>query len=133
MAAHMLLVWLLALTTGIVNACIVEPGSRPAAIPASHQHHDATRHHEHAADALAGGHSAPHADKAACAKFCDDKSASLPSGKPGDPIDAVLFAPPPTGFLAVQEAQEAVGAFHAGQGLPPPRVAIPIAFLRLTL
>lgn len=123
----MLLVWLFALATGIVNACVVEPVLRHAAL-------SSTQQLQHAAGSVGHEHQIPHADQPPCAKFCDDESASAPAvTQQVNPPNPVWLAPPPTLSLAVLSAPEPVGAFHAGYEPLRARIPIPIAFLRLTL
>ena len=136
LAACTLLVWLFALTTGIVNACVVEPDLRHVALSAQHEPRDATpaHPHEHAAATVGHEHQTPQGDTPACAKFCDDESASVPTVKQQtDLLNAVWLATPPTGSLAVQATHESVGGYRAESRLLHARIPIPIAFLRLTL
>jgi hypothetical protein len=134
----MLLVWLFALTSGIVNACLIEPAAHQAAHaagPAADAQTQAAAS-EHAA-AMAGHqhHQPPPAsDKAPCAKFCADGSTSTPVGKPQiDPLGGAWLAPLPTRSLAVQAALAPADAFDTVVPVSILRVPIPIVFLRLTL
>ena len=95
LAAHLLLGWLFALTTGIVNACVVEPASRHSALPAAlHVDPAAQAHHdEHVGAAVKHAHPSPHADTITCAKFCDETSTPAPTGgQPMQPLNAVGLA-----------------------------------------
>ena len=135
-AAQMLLVWLFALTTGIVNACVIEPESRPAALSTLHEHRSGTHMHSLAHDmiAVAHEHPSPQADNPLCAKFCADDSVSAPILKQqSDTPRTVWLAAPPTGSLAVQAALEPVRGHDAERAPKHARVPIPIAFVRLTL
>lgn len=116
LAARMLLMWLLALTTGLVNACVIEPEQHHAALSTSYQH------------------PSTHADHPVCAKFCADGSVSARVLKQqSDKQTPVWLAPPQTVHLAVRAALEPVRAQNAERAPEPARVPISIAFLRLTL
>ena len=116
--AQMLLMWLFALTTGIVNACVIE------------------RELGLAHDMSAVEHERPSslADNPLCAKFCADESVSAPVLKQqSDPQTTIWLEPPPTVSMAVQAALEPVRAHDTQRAPEHLRVPIPIAFLRLTL
>lgn len=91
----MLLLWLFAVLSGTVNACVLAE----AAPPAHHEHaehalaHDAIegKGHEHA-DEHADEHPAHHHADAhvACHKFCQDEARTLPTLKH---LDGADFAP----------------------------------------
>lgn len=118
LAAQVLLLWLLALVSGIVNACVIVPQAMQAQ-PAAHE----------ACGACPEQHQPAHG---ACAKFCADESSSLPSAQQAfDPGPALAIAPLPTMALA----EPALPALERPGGAPPPRarIPIPIAFLRLTI
>ena len=135
-AAQMLLVWLFALTMGMVNACLIGPELRQSALATQHEHSGGTPEHQHAHNASAAphGHPSPHADNPPCAKFCADESVSAPILKPqSDTPATVWLAPPPSTALAVQAALAPVRAQDAERAPEHARVPIPIAFLRLTL
>ncbi len=84
----MLLLWLFAVLSGTVNACVLAE----AAQPAHHEHaehalaHDAIEENGHAhADEHAAHH---HADEhVACHKFCQDEARTLPQSKHLDGVD----------------------------------------------
>lgn len=134
-AAYTLLLWLFALTTGIANSCIVEPGFRHAAIAAAHDHHCAeVGSAKLAVGELAHPHQSPHADMAACAKCCDAASTSPPTVKQQADLSwVVALALQSTPALAVWPVFEPVGSLRIEPGLARARVPISIAFLRLTL
>ncbi len=132
----MLVVWVFALGSGIVNACIVAPGL-PTSVPAiTHDHEGAiaASPHGHATDAVGHvRHPSPGATDA-CAKFCADESAGAPTKtQRPDFVDLACWAlapmPPP---LLAALAQPA-GALRADSTPWRAKVPIPIAFLRLTL
>lgn len=136
LAAHMLLVWLFALASGIVNACVVEPELRHAALAAAQDHHAAAQANQHdpAMAAAAHEHQAPHAAKYPCAKLCDVESVSAPTVKPqADPLNAAWLAPLLVRSLVVHTALVPAGVFDSRHGQLPARIPISIAFLRLTL
>ena len=136
LAAQMLLVWLFALTTGIDNACVIEPELRHAALSTLHEHRGGTHLRSHAHDkiTLAHQHPSPQADIPPCAKFCADDSVSAPILKQqSDPPPTVWLAAPPTVSLAGQAALAPVRVHAAERAPEHTRVPIPIAFLRLTL
>ena len=134
----MLLLWLFALTSGVVNACILESGR-------ANNHHGAAGH-SHATTVAtegsgehAGSTDDHHADelssKASCLKVCDDSSQALAKLSSGvvDPADPGL-AP-----LLVTVAWTTTALVVAGldrvADFPPPRPREPISIrlLRLAL
>lgn len=129
MAARMLLVWLFALGTGIVHACIALPQGLPA-------QGDAPLAAAHHCDEGPDG-AAPEAQPGmgtACAKFCDQKAHGLPSLQPQDDAGATVWmAPPPSVVLDVAMADDTPANNRHDRWRPPRQVPIPIAYLRLTL
>jgi hypothetical protein len=127
-AARILVVWLFALATGFVNACLVEPASA-AALEAGGAHH-----HALAASPAADHHGMPDANKASCQKFCADEASSVLATKqaldPGPALGLALLPALPL-WIGVDDP----GAADARADTRPPaeRVPIPIALLRLTL
>ena len=136
LAARVLLVWLFALATGLVNACVIAPASmsgmasmgdlRAASQPASMDH-------------KAGCPDCPDENSSSvsqgpCAKFCVDESTSVPAAKLAfDPWLGLGVAVVPTMALAVV-APASMAAQRPHDAPPPPaRTPVPIAFLRLTL
>jgi hypothetical protein len=124
----MLLVWVLALLTTIVNACIVVPHGQTAGLAV-----DATVAHH--CQGEAGPESPVHAAaKSACAKFCDEDASGATSAlRVADSLGSAGLALLPTWALAVQAAQEPQRLIHTDDGTMPPSVPVAIAFLRLTL
>ncbi|HJW11561.1 MAG TPA: hypothetical protein VJ598_07235 [Albitalea sp.] len=123
-ALHMLLVWLFALGSGVVNACVLEPEARHDAAAAhvqagmpSPQHDEDARH----------GTSAP------CAKFCDDPAAAVQFLKQQTDVSMTLVALPTSALLPL--IAEARVADAAAIERTPRSAAVPIqiAFLRLAL
>lgn len=134
LAARVLVAWLLALATGIVNACVIMPGAHelvPGHALGATQHtaveHNAAGCHgcedDDAAQAMPGG----------CAKFCADESSSVPAAKQVfDPWQSLDVALVPTMALAVAGPAHGLAACADGVVLPQP-LCVPIAYLRLTL
>lgn len=128
-AARVLLVWLFALATGFVNACLVTPAQ---AAPDAHHHEHALPAPDHAA---ADEHGGPHANKASCQKFCADEASSVPATKhtldPGPAWGAALLPALPL-WVGVDDPG---AAFARADTAAPPggRVPIRIALLRLAL
>lgn len=134
----MLLFWLFALTSGVVNACILEGG-------AAHGDHGAPGHLHSAMAATEGSdepavatndHDADElSSKASCLRVCDDSSqalAKLSSGMvdPVDPGSAPLFM----AVIWTTAAPAASGLSRADDFPPPrPREPISIRLLRLAL
>lgn len=136
LAAQVLLAWLFALASGIVNACVLAPGMHAAAakvaagvtamqsMPGDHEAGCPDCPDE-------GGASSP---TSACAKFCVDGSSGSPSAQQVfDPWPALGIAVVPTMALSVVDAQ--LPAVDRPGGVPPHQAtaSIPIAYLRLTL
>ena len=134
----MLVLWLFALTSGVVNACILENGraqnhhralelahATPVTTAGSDEHADSTDNH--VADELPL--------KASCLKVCDDSSqalAKLSSGivDPVDPGSAPLFM----AVIWTTAAPVASALSRVDDFAPPrPREPISIRFLRLAL
>lgn len=133
LASHMLLVWVLALMSTVVNACIVVPhGAAAGAVPAvqsgaaqAHPCHDA---------AGAQDPQQPKGAKSACAKFCDeDGSGATSAQRVTDAMASVGVALVPTMALAVRPPLQAAAVKHASGDSLPACVPVSIAFLRLTL
>jgi hypothetical protein len=79
----MLVAWLFALTTGVVNACVLGGASAPtprfvADLPPAHSAAAVTERHE---DGPAAHHDRERNQASdSCLKFCDDESSALPKG-----------------------------------------------------
>lgn len=135
LAAKLLLVWLFALASGIVNACVIAPHAMAdkAAMAGSVAMQPA------AADHRGGCPDCPDAETAGaptgpCAKFCVDESSTVPSAQHAfDPWPALGIALVPTMVLSV--AEPASHDTHRPDRVAPmpARIPIPIVFLRLTL
>lgn len=121
----MLLVWVLALLSTVVHACVVPPPAHAVVGAVAHDCHEA---------AVPDGTDAP-ATKSACAKFCDEDASSAPSSQrlASDAGSSLGLALWPTLALAVQAALQPQRVPAVDQGSLPPPVPVSIAFLRLTL
>ena len=131
LAAQVLLMWLFALATGVVNACVLEPELRQASIASGeHDEHPGAqqRPHAHAAGLLGHDHSSPHGNKAPCAKFCDEPSASTqPIKQQTDTFNEVWLAIGPTPLFVAPSASEPGSTFRPEPGLWRATIPIPIA------
>lgn len=136
LALRVLVLWMLALVTSMVHACLVAPGlaaygasgggGQPAASGAPG--------HQHGAHGSEHRHGTPETEKAACLKFCSEESASAPAGKQKfDPAPTAALAPPLA--EALPTVASVTGGVAAGQFVENarPPLSIAIAFLRLTL
>ena len=125
----MLLVWLFALASGVVHACVGASQVLPAAAGAVMA--------DVALDAVALPDCMTHqadAGLSACLKFCDDESNGVAVVKvAASPQAAAALAVWPTLALALQAACDPLDLPRAEPAPPPAAVSVPIAFLRLTL
>lgn len=120
----MLLVWVLALLSTVVNACVVPQAVQATAGVVAHHCHES---------AVPDGPDVP-ATKSACAKFCDEDASSAPSlQRLAADAGCLGLALWPTLALAVQAALEPQRLAAIGPGHLPAPVPVSIAFLRLTL
>lgn len=131
----MLLLWLFAVLSGTVNACVLAENTRPAQ-PAHHEHgehalaHEAmvVDEHEHA-DEAAHHHADEHV---ACHKFCQDEARALPQHKHQDDADftpvLLLYGSP-----LLPEATALPPVAHAPQRPQAHGPPLVIRLLRLTL
>lgn len=132
-ASQMLLVWLFALTSGIVNACIVAPEGRHAELMAQWQDEVAGAHALHDHGAAADEAPPENTALAPCAKFCADESSSPPAlNLMVDPHQPLWLASAPTLALAAQVALAALPESDAPVAPVHARIPIPIAYQRLT-
>ena len=134
----MLLVWLFALTSGVVSACILEGGR-------AHNHHGvsgpfhtitAATDAAHERAGSADDHDADELpSKAFCLKVCDDSSQALVKLSAGvvDPAD--VGSAPLLVTVAWSTTAVVASGLNRGGDLPPPRPREPISirFLRLAL
>ena len=135
LAAYMLVVLVFTLGSGVVNACLVEPGLQHAAPVATGHGHDAAQAgaHEHAAG-VAGHTPQTSPGAAACARFCADESAGAPTKvQRAEPVDAICLALIPMLAPVFPAVAEPGSVLRADRTMLRAKVPIPIAFLRLTL
>lgn len=136
LAAKVLLVWLFALATGLVNACVIAPASmsgvagmgdlHAASQPASMDH---TAGCPDCPDEVSSG-----IWRGPCAKFCVDESTGVPAAKSAfDPWLGLDVAVVPTMALSVVAAAPLPAQRDLDAPSRPARASVPIAFLRLTL
>ncbi len=138
-ASGMLLVWLFALSAGVVNACVVAPElARQETVAAASHQHDATpgHHQETSAGAAEPQDKAPAVGAAACTRFCAEPAASATASK--QPVEdmvpvlwlpAIMLSPVWTGHTSAP----AIHAFDARPWPPGPTVPVRIAFVRQAL
>ena len=136
LAAYMLVVLVFTLGSGVVNACLVDPGLQHAAPVATGHGHDAAQAgaHEHAAGVAGHTPQTSPGATAACAKFCADESACAPTKvQRADPVDAICLALIPMLAPAFPAVAEPGSVLRADRAMLRAKVPIPIAFLRLRL
>ncbi|WP_372528008.1 hypothetical protein [Piscinibacter sp.] len=131
----MLVVWLFALVTGVVNACTVAPEFRHNTSSQAHQQHDPmAAHANERSSPLGHDEGALHAGNASCAKFCEQPSTTAQVLKQQTDVFAVLGLPAVPGHGLRFDATADVASAVAVEGtLRPAAIPIPIAFLRLAL
>ena len=126
-AAALLLAWVFALVSGVVNACIVGLDAGGADHVAGHGHSwVAAETHDHGP--------VPEVTTP-CAKFCDDESSSVPPA-PGSTAQVSFgawMAPAPLPAWTAPVRRGGPDAFIGPAAEGPGRIPIPIAFLRLAL
>ncbi|MBE0546767.1 MAG: hypothetical protein IH627_03720 [Rubrivivax sp.] len=136
LAAHMLVVWVFALTAGIVNACVVGAESRHDVLSEAQgpSASAATGAHDGAVGAADGDHPPPCGPTDPCARFCADESTRLPTLKqPSAPWTGIWLAPPPSPLAVTAPQDPGQRTARPDALLRRERIPIPIAFLRLTL
>lgn len=126
-AAALLLAWVFALVSGVVNACIVGLDGDAAVHLEGHGHAvsvAAAHEHEPAPDVTAP-----------CAKFCDDESSSVPPapGSTGQVAFGAWMAATALSAWSAPARAEVLDAFTGDAVTGTGRIPIPIAFLRLAL
>ena len=132
-----LLMWLFALASGVVNACVLSIPERTAEGSSPPVHSEAATHARpsegvgaHGADDRETGSGS--SGKVTCLKFCDDESSAITkSASSGADMVVALVDARIERRLAVPAAQT-----DSGSSLEPPRAQGPtlvIRFLRLTL
>lgn len=132
-AACVLLVWLFALTSGIVNACVLGSELRDTSPAALHQ---MDGHESAMADHTAGGHEAPqhHSDqKPPCERLCDAPAARAADKDLGTVLAGFWLAPAPLPSVQLWLGVVARESFRAAQPSRHGAVPLPIAYQRLVL
>lgn len=136
----MLFVWLFALASSIVNACVPQASPSRTAGPVAVQtvQKQASELHCHDVDAAAADPAptppVPHVDKTPCSKFCDEPSTGAQAVKQQlDPFGASWLAAMPVSAAITIAVPRVCGAFASERSAWRPAIPIPIAFLRLTL
>lgn len=136
LAACVLVLWLFALTSGVVNACVVASGLRHAAHAVAA---DAARDHAaHAVQATAA-HGAQHEhegqdDPPPCERLCDEPAAPAQADKQqGSGLSGFWLAAAP--LPSFQQWPAVARSAPLARAAPASRTAIPIpiAYLRLAL
>jgi hypothetical protein len=113
LAGYVLLVWLLALTVGIVNACELEPSSHRGALERAH---------------------GDHAHAASCIEAFDVPAVSAPTAKQlPDSQDGAWLASTGPGVSSLGTVLDSARTSIPGHDPGRPAIPIAIAFLRLTL
>lgn len=136
LAAKVLLVWLFALATGLVNACVIAPASMSGMAGMGDMH---AASQPVSMDHKAGCPDCPDDDspgisQGPCAKFCVDESTSVPAAKSAfDPWLGLDVAVVPTMALSVVAPAPFPAQRYLDAPPPPVRTSARIAFLRLTL
>lgn len=139
LAARVLLVWLFALASGLVNACVIAPQlysfkSEQRQAPKSDAVSGATTQVEHAGCPDCPDEGTTSVSPGPCGKFCLDEASSVPTAKLAlDPGPALGIALVPTMALSVAEAGPRLVPRLDASPPPKARVPVPIAFLRLAL
>lgn len=136
LALHVLLAWLFAFGTGVVNACVVQAHVRSASLAAAAQQAQAQMQAQDAADAPCvheGGGGADHS-KLPCERFCEEPGAVAQAAKQQSDVTGgfLLAAAPPASF----QFQSWTQPDSTPASAPAPwraAIPIPIAFLRLAL
>lgn len=140
LAVHVLLVWLFALGTGIVNACVVQVQLHPAAHSVAHGHPgmgavpdqgtfpDAVVHQHHQHEQQADRSHPP------CERLCDAPSvAPQPEKQQSNLLSGFWLAPAPIPSFNFQSSIEPDRIVPGTQVGWRKSIPIPIAFLRLAL
>jgi hypothetical protein len=135
-AVPVLLAWLFAVGSGVVNACVVQVElGGIARMAAQDDQAAAERAHQVQAHAAGGHDHESHGGNPPCKRFCDEPSAVSQSAKHDlDSANGFWLAPAPAPtYLLVPAPSRADGAFHRRSERWRAAIPIPIAFLRLTL
>lgn len=133
LAAHVLLAWLFALTTGIANACILQAERHDSAPAMVHSAHGTALGVEQSQAQDAHDHES-HSGNPPCERYCDGPSAVTQSAKQqGDTPSGFWVASIAALPFTAESRSEADGGLDSSQVRWGATIPIPIAFLRLTL
>jgi hypothetical protein len=137
-ALTMLMVWLLALVSGVANACRLEPRGEHAAQSASHAagaSHEVAKATGHEANqGITPSRSDHPADKAPCQKSCEESAQTLLKAQPKlDVPDLQAIAHPIRAWLVdmLQPSRDSSAIFRAA--IPPPSPPLRVSLSRLAL
>jgi hypothetical protein len=129
----MLVVWLLSIGAGFVNACLVQGGLGPHGLAGLRESPPGGHVPAHAASDAAVGHDGRDTAADACLSFCDSEQGTIPNLKlpafgdlDADQTALAWVAPPWS-----TDRRPARGRHPTAQ--PPPGLPVAIRFLRLTL
>lgn len=137
-ALTMLMVWLLALVSGVANACLLEPRGEHAAQSASREagaSHQAAQAAGHGADQGTTPSRSDHqSDKAPCQKACEESAQTLLKAQPRPDVpDLQAIAHPIRAWLAdmLQPSRDSGAILRAA--IPPPSLPLRVSLSRLAL
>lgn len=135
LAVHVLLAWLFALSTGIVNACVVQAGLPNSADSVAHGNHEAVKALDQAeVSGGTGDDHESHPGNPPCERCCDEPSALPQAAKQhSEPLNGFWLASAPAPSFTFQAVSEANGTLDSRHIRWRAAIPISIAFLRLTL
>jgi hypothetical protein len=140
LAVHVLLVWLFAVGTGIVNACVVQVQLHPTAHSAARGHPDMGAVPDHGTVPAAAVHQHHQHEQQAdrshppCERLCAAPSvAPQPEKQPSNLLSGFWLAPAPVPSFNFQSSIEPDRIIPGTQVRWRKSISIPIAFLRLAL
>lgn len=134
LAACVVLLWLFALTSGVVNACVVASGLRHAAhAVAADAAQDHAAHATHAA-ATHGAQYEEHDDQPPCERLCDEPVAPVQADKQqGSVLSGFWLAAAPLPSCQQWLTDATTAPLALAEPASRTAIPIPIAFLRLAL
>ena len=137
LAFQVLLVWLFALGTGIVNACVVQVQVREAshAVPHDHEEMQAALDEIQVAAALPDSHEHETDNtQPPCKRLCDGPTAAPQTEKqPSNPLSGFWLAPAPLPAISFQPSIPSDAVAPSTHVRWRKAIPISIAFLRLAL
>lgn len=135
-AAQLLLVWLLTLASGLVNACVIQPGQMQAqGLAANGMSSEAQPLKGHCPECPPAAKPAKAMKATPCSKACEDASGSVTSAKPAFDAHAGLTLAPllTLGLALAVSAVQVADAALPPLPLPPAAPPISITLQRLAL